>query len=212
MAGNENVIHVASWQSNYQMLKFLLTELDSQDVGDMINKPNKWQDTPLNACAWSTENYDVNDELNSDNFKCFQLLLSYRGIDTSVYDTSGYSAMLACIWLGKVEYVRYLLNKENQLKYGWNLNNIEDEKLPNGDNALMTAADGSCPKMLKYMLKTLNLNDSEAKGEALVKVCASTTARRYKKDSELECDNFKCFQLLLSDCNINVNMTDKNGY
>ena len=192
----ENAIHVAARQSNYEVLKYLLTQTNAfQNSNNLNKKADKLEETPLLKCIDTTAKYDAKDELNCDDFKCFQLLLSMTGIDINAVNTYGFSPFLYCIRYDKVEYVKYIMNKENQEKYGWRWQCIEREKSKCDKDVLMVAARFSAPKCLQYIVENSSyLFDNKDWSKALNNVCSTKTG--YDAKNELGCRNFHHYVLL----------------
>ena len=76
------------------------------------------------TCASSMIGYNKQHETSCDNYKCFVLLLAQPAINPKISNTYGTNTLSLCICNGKYEFVRFLLNKNNDLtkhKYGCNI-------------------------------------------------------------------------------------------
>ena len=213
---NKNVLHIAAQSANYEMLRILLTKVESQNLINEQEEEKK--KTPLLVCTDSRQGYDAENPIECNHFKCFKLLLSQPNIDVNIKDESGYCAFLNCFNLVRIEYIKFLYENSNRNNYKWKLDKLESIVSMNNRNGLHQAVKQSSYEILKYCLEcttlgsntnALNMRDKD--GRTPLTLCVRSRVR-YDYHDEVECDNSKCFKILLQHKGIDVNIIDKNGY
>lgn len=96
-----NLLQSAAYYSHYQLLKFLV----QTKLFDINGKDSKNGGTALIKCSNSLTGYDRYNVKECDNFKCFQYLVSHKGVDLNAQNNRGEDARSRCVYHNKNAFV-----------------------------------------------------------------------------------------------------------
>ena len=234
----DTIINVCE-KSDYKALKSILASRRAQNViEDVINlvglqRRTNTMTTALNACIDTNAGYDHENVLNCNNFKCFKLILSQKGIDPNI-KVNAYNGVQKCLLNKKIEFFKYLIETGAKKKWcidinprmniygrnvGNNKKNIHREKknkntrdsvsrmysYSSDDNILKWAATNGNFKIFELLLKISKIKYDI--NEVLI-ACAGSK-RGYDEHNVSTCDNFLIFDLILKQDGINLNYQKK---
>ena len=104
-----NYLMIAAQYSNFQILSKIL------EFGyfDDINKKNKDGNSALLLAVKSTRNFDIENQRNNDNYRCFEKLMKQQNIDVTIKNKKGETAKTWCKQKGKQKYFQYIQSTQN---------------------------------------------------------------------------------------------------
>ena len=191
----KSIINAAK-KSDCDRLKGILDENKDSEIADCINVVINYE-TALSACIKSDDGFEDDNQMQGENYKCFKLLISIKGIDINA---GGFDLAVFCVTKNKVAILEYLVNKMDMSCDG-------NPHVGSNRSVFENCANGNL-QMFKYLLKinedTLHLFD----WNRILYNCASSHFK-FSANTQRTCDNFLTFETIVNKCH---EYLDINGY
>ena len=220
--GDRNII-IAARYSRYEVMKYLfdnnlVANVNCQTGNEFDNR------TSLIEIAASDFGYSSNGDNreNLDNFRCFTLLLDQQDIDINITDGNGNSVLYSLISHNKLAFIQYMVTKYDKDEKKLQFSKLKSVRNSEDDSMIVLAARYSSYDVLKYLLEEnwvsdINQHCGRSRNTAL-SICSQTvhgyklvTNKNKRENGEDDCDAFKCWKLLLSQPDIDINVQDDDG-
>ena len=193
-----NSIINAAKKSNYDGLKSILDENEDSEITDCINIVAENDTTALIGCIESKDGFEDDNQMKGENYKCFKLLISIKGIDVHA---GGFDLASYCVANNKVAILKYLVDKMDMAFDG-------NPYVNSYENAFEECVKGSNLEMLQYLLK---INKDKLKmfdWNRILYECGCGYAK-FNRNAQRSCIHFLVFETIVNQCH---EYLDVSGY
>ena len=206
------LMYVAARKQSHKTLKVML-ELDVFDINGV-----DWETgTLLHQCAANTTHYNLQHPFECDLFEFMKIILSNKYIDINKRDKDGDHFLHRLIWHRKSDYFKYIVESQasDSGEYHWKLEDLGSIVNDDGENLLHIAVRAGNVECLSYLLKKNIFDDINEIGGLINDTVLTACIRsriKYERNYYRECDNFKCFRMLILDSSKGKNGQRVNPY
>ena len=197
--GRDPLVYVQVGKSSHKTLQLML-EMNVFDINNV-----DWESgTLLHQCATITNASYYNSQFpfECDLFEFIKILLNNKNIDINKRDKEGSHMLAAMIRHNKFDYFKYIIDENESGKYNWKLQDLNTIVNDWNRNLLHIAVQMGNVECLSYLLNKNIFDDLNHIGgiskDTVLNACIRSKAN-YNSSYYRECDNFKCFKMLLLD-------------
>ena len=208
---NDRVWYWLGCYPKYESIKFMVSTSKPGFEFSSLKLSGKYYET-MNDLSLRVPNVVAVNVKESELFRCFKLLFETKEIQYMLKQGKA-KALLRNMISGRdnVEFVQELIDTHD--KFDWNLDFTTAYYPEYHENYLSQAITRGQFKIARYFLekKWFNINQAcDIRGMKPILQCIESLSN-YDGENVIDCNNFKIFDLLLQQREIDLNVRDRNG-